>query len=78
MFRSEKEERLLLQKDDDYYKSIFEHSPQWVLDSYWKLFELVMNKEKFRNKKDVKSFITIAKHISNYFPKLNDQSGHKN
>ncbi len=79
MFKSEKEERLLLQKDNNYYKSIFERAPSWVLDSYRKLFELVTNKEKFPNKKkDVKSFITIAKHISNYFPKLNDQSNSKN
>lgn len=72
MFKSEKEERLLLQKDNNYYKSIFGRAPSWVLDSYWKLFELVISERKFLGKKEINSFVAIVKRISNYFPKSND------
>jgi len=65
MFKSEKEERFLLNKDDNYYKLIFEKSPYWVLETYEKLFELVDSKY---NKGDLESFTVMAKNISNYFP----------
>lgn len=66
MFKSETDKRFLLQKDDNYYKSIYNNSPSWVIETYWKLFGLVAVKENIQNY-DVKLFINIVKQISNYF-----------
>ncbi len=66
MFKAEKEERFLLGKSNNYYKSIFERSPLWVLETYGKLFDLIVEKENCYNK-NFKLFLVIVKRISKYF-----------
>jgi hypothetical protein len=66
MFKAEKEERFLLGKSNNYYKSNFERSPLWVLETYGKLFDLIVEKENCYNK-NFKLFLVIVKRISKYF-----------
>ncbi len=64
MFNSKKEEKILLKKDADYYNSIFNKSPSFVLEAYYKLFELVVEDKNLR--RDAKTFENIMKKINDY------------
>ncbi|MFH0852058.1 MAG: GDSL-type esterase/lipase family protein [bacterium] len=66
MFKSERDERLLLEQDKNYYNSIWIKSPTWVLQIFQEIFTLV-DRKKHVSKKDFEWFFRIIKKISKYF-----------
>jgi len=66
MFKAEKERRFILCQDKNYYRSILETSPTWVLDIYKEFFNIV-NETKVNGLENPKSFFETVQKISNYF-----------
>lgn len=66
MFKSEKEERFLLERNRDYYKSIFEKSSPLAINIYEKIFNLFKSR-KTNSARDFKLFLEVTEKISDYF-----------
>lgn len=66
MFKAEKEGRFILDQNKNYYESILEMSPTWVLDIYKELFNIV-NEIKGNKSERPESFFETAQKISDYF-----------
>lgn len=66
MFKAEKEGRVILCQNKNYYKSILEKSPTWVLNIYKELFDIV-NETKKNEFENSESFFETVQKISNYF-----------
>jgi hypothetical protein len=66
MFKSEKEGRLLLGQDKNYYYSLWTKSPDWVLWVFREFLKLVDEREDILEE-DFEWFFEIIKKISSYF-----------
>ena len=66
MFKSEKDERLLLMQQNDYYAKLFKKIKPEILTVYAKLFSIVENQEKIEYK-DYPNFLKAIHKISKYF-----------
>jgi len=69
IFKSGGEERFILSQNKNYYWSIIQKSPQWVLEIYNKVFNLVSEEENTFFKDFASTYETIKK-VSNYFTQI--------